>query len=91
MELLKFYCDYFDQWNKKVDWIIFAPGVGTFENYPRLGYVCGASADGRRAQAPLASNYSPSFGLDKNGPTAVIKSATKFDLAAPERRLPDRS
>ena len=85
VELLQFYCDYFDQWNKKVDWIVFAPGVGTFENYPRLGYVCGASADGRRAQAPIASNYSPSFGLDKNGPTAVIKSATKFDL----RRLND--
>ena len=80
VELLEFYCDYFDQWNKKVDWIVFAPGVGTFENYPRLGYVCGASADGRRAQAPLSSNYSASFGMDKNGPTAVIKSATKFDL-----------
>jgi formate C-acetyltransferase len=80
VDLLQFYCDYFDQWNRKVDWIVFAPGVGTFENYPRLGYVCGASADGRRAQAPLASNYSASFGMDKNGPTAVIKSATKFDL-----------
>jgi pyruvate-formate lyase len=80
VELLQFYCDHFDRWNKKVDWIVFAPGIGTFENYPRLGYVCGASADGRRAQAPLASNYSPSFGLDKNGPTAVIKSAVKFDL-----------
>ena len=80
LELLEFYCDHFDQWNRKVDWIVFAPGVGTFENYPRLGYVCGASADGRRAQAPLASNYSASFGMDRNGPTAVIKSATKFDL-----------
>ena len=81
VELLKFFCDYFDEWNKKVDWITFAAGIGTFENYPRFGYICGASADGRRAQAPLSSNYSPSFGADKNGPTAVIKSATKFDLA----------
>ncbi|UCF97780.1 MAG: hypothetical protein JSV89_21835 [Spirochaetaceae bacterium] len=77
---LTWYCEYFDQWNRKVDWLTFAPGVGTFENYPRLGYVCGASADGRLAQAPLASNYSPSLGLDVNGPTAVLKSATKFDL-----------
>jgi pyruvate-formate lyase len=84
-DILEFYCDYFDEWNKKVDWITFAPGIGTFENFPRLGYVCGASADGRLAQQPLASNFSPSFGLDKNGPTAVIKSATKFDL----RRLND--
>jgi formate C-acetyltransferase len=80
VDFLSFYCDYFDEWNKKVDWMIFAPGVGTFENYPRLGYVCGASADGRLAQAPLASNYSPSFGMDRNGPTAVIESSTKFDL-----------
>ena len=80
VELLEFFCDYFDQWNRKVDWITFATGIGTFENYPRFGYICGASADGRRAQAPIASNYSASFGLDKNGPTAVIKSATKFDL-----------
>ena len=79
-DLLTWYCDYFDEWNKKVDWITFVPGVGTFENYPRLGYVCGASADGRLAQAPLAPNYSPSRGLDTNGPTAVLKSATKFDL-----------
>jgi formate C-acetyltransferase len=79
-DFLTWYCDYFDQWNKRIDWITFAPGVGTFENYPRLGYVCGASADGRMAQAPLASNYSPSLGLDSGGPTAVLKSATKFDL-----------
>ncbi|MGA2481468.1 MAG: pyruvate formate lyase family protein, partial [Spirochaetia bacterium] len=81
VRLLQFYCDYFDRWNEKVDWIIFAAGIGTFENYPRFGYICGASADGRRAQAPVASNYSASFGMDRNGPTAVIKSATKFDLA----------
>jgi pyruvate-formate lyase len=80
VELLKFFCDYFDDWNKKVEWITFAAGIGTFENYPRFGYICGASADGRRARAPIASNYSASFGLDKKGPTAVIKSATKFDL-----------
>ena len=80
-DLLSFYCDCFDEWNKKIDLMILAPGVGTFENYPRFGYVCGASADGRLAQAPIASNYSPSFGLDHNGPTAVLRSATKFDLA----------
>jgi pyruvate-formate lyase len=81
VDFLQFYCDYFDEWNRKIDLMILAPGIGTFENYPRLGYVCGASADGRKAQAPLASNYSPSFGVDRNGPTAVMRSATKFDLS----------
>ncbi len=80
VDILTWYCDYFDEWNARVDWITFAPGIGTFENYPRLGYVCGASADGRLSQAPIASNYSPSVGMDRSGPTAVLKSATKFDL-----------
>jgi formate C-acetyltransferase len=80
VDFLTWYCDYFDEWNARVDWITFAPGIGTFENYPRLGYVCGASADGRLSQAPIASNFSPSVGMDRNGPTAVLKSATKFDL-----------
>jgi len=78
--LLSFFCDYIDEWNKKIDWIILAAGIGTFENYPRFGYVCGASADGRFAQGPISSNYSPSVGRDTSGPTAVIRSATKFDL-----------
>ncbi len=79
-QVLGFFCDCFDEWNRKVDWLIFAPGIGTFENYPRFGYICGASADGRKAQATISSNYSPSFGADRNGPTAVLRSATKFDL-----------
>jgi pyruvate-formate lyase len=81
VDFLSFYCDYLEEWNRKIDLMILAPGVGTFENYPRLGYVCGASADGRLAQGPIASNYSPSFGVDRAGPTAVMRSATKFDLA----------
>ncbi len=80
VQLLNDYCDHFDRWNKKVDWIIFAPGIGTFENFPRFGYICGASPDGRLAQQTIASNYSPSYGMDQNGPTAVVKSSTKFDL-----------
>jgi len=80
-EFLEFYCDYIDEWNKKIDWIELSAGIGTFENYPRFGYICGASADGRFAQAPIASNYSPSVGRDTLGPTAVLSSATKFDLS----------
>lgn len=49
---------------------------GTFEHYGHFGRDCGASADGRHYMDSFASNYSPSLGADKNGPTAVIKSAT---------------
>jgi Dyp-type peroxidase family len=36
------------------------PGVGTFENHVEFGAMCGASADGRRAGQPMASDLSPS-------------------------------
>ncbi|WP_211215266.1 Dyp-type peroxidase [Actinoalloteichus spitiensis] len=35
------------------------PGVGTFENYLEFGAMCGASAEGRRAGEPLATDLSP--------------------------------
>jgi len=39
--------------------IHFAPGVGTFEQYAFSGSFNGASADGRRSMAPIASDLSP--------------------------------
>ncbi|WP_459195561.1 glycyl radical protein [Wukongibacter baidiensis] len=44
-----------------------------------FGSVCGATPDGRRAGIPLSEGISPVQGADKNGPTAVIKSASKMD------------
>ncbi len=44
-----------------------------------FGGVTGATADGRKAFKPLSEGISPSHGADKEGPTAVIKSASKID------------
>ncbi|MFD3158531.1 trans-4-hydroxy-L-proline dehydratase [Haloimpatiens sp. FM7330] len=44
-----------------------------------FGSVMGASPDGRKAKEPLSEGISPSKGADRNGPTAVIKSASKMD------------
>lgn len=44
-----------------------------------FGSVMGASADGRKAGTPLSEGISPVQGADRNGPTAVIKSAAKMD------------
>ncbi|MBT5420070.1 MAG: formate C-acetyltransferase/glycerol dehydratase family glycyl radical enzyme, partial [Candidatus Cloacimonetes bacterium] len=41
--------------------------------------VTGASADGRNAGKPLSEGISPVQGADRLGPTAVLKSASKFD------------
>ncbi|HEX7319552.1 MAG TPA: glycine radical domain-containing protein, partial [bacterium] len=35
--------------------------------------------DGRRSRSPLSEGISPVQGTDKNGPTSVIKSASKMD------------
>jgi len=44
-----------------------------------FGSVTGATAEGRKAYKPLSEGISPSQGVDKEGPTAVIKSASKID------------
>jgi pyruvate formate-lyase len=46
-----------------------------------FGSVIGATADGRLAGEPLSEGISPVQGLDRLGPTAVIKSASKLDHA----------
>lgn len=44
-----------------------------------FGSVIGATADGRNASKPLSEGISPSQGVDREGPTSVIKSASKID------------
>lgn len=81
VKFLSDFCDYADEWNKKIDWIEVTAGVATFENYPRFGHNAWASFDGRLAHEAFSSNYSPAVGRDKEGPTAVLLSSTKFDLS----------
>ena len=44
-----------------------------------FGEVCQASADGRHRRLPLSEGISPVQGADRQGPTAVLKSAAKMD------------
>ncbi|HEY5912713.1 MAG TPA: trans-4-hydroxy-L-proline dehydratase [Verrucomicrobiae bacterium] len=44
-----------------------------------FGSVTGAMPDGRKAGLPLSEGISPVQGADRQGPTAVIKSAAKMD------------
>lgn len=45
------------------------------------GREVGATADGRLAFEPVSDAASPTFGRDRNGPTAVIKSISKLDYS----------
>ena len=44
-----------------------------------FGSKVGATPDGRNMKEPLSEGISPVQGVDLNGPTAVIKSASKID------------
>jgi len=44
-----------------------------------FGSVVQATPDGRKAGEPLSEGISPVQGADRNGPTAVLKSAAKID------------
>jgi formate C-acetyltransferase len=46
-----------------------------------FGSVTGATPDGRKAWTPLSEGISPVQGADRQGPTAVLKSAAKMDHA----------
>jgi pyruvate formate-lyase/glycerol dehydratase family glycyl radical enzyme len=58
------------------------PFVGSMvpvASYVAFGYTTGATPDGRKAGEPLADGISPSNGVDRKGPTAVMKSVAMID------------
>lgn len=57
----------------------YRPGFESAGQFIFSAKKLGPSTDGRKAREHFASNLSPSPGIDKNGPTAVIKSITKID------------
>jgi pyruvate-formate lyase len=60
--------------------IHYVPGIATYEEYPELGYLVGATPDGRLAKEPLSSNASPSIGRAVSGQTAAVNSYLKLPL-----------
>lgn len=58
----------------------FKPALASENGYIMASKDIGASADGRKAKSPYGVNFSSSLGVDKLGPTALIKSCTKIDL-----------
>jgi formate C-acetyltransferase len=79
-----------DTWYDSVDWINTQKDLlpyygGTYtgatiigQNNVTFGPMVGALPDGRIHPKPLADTISPVQGMDRNGPTAVIKSVSKL-------------
>jgi pyruvate formate-lyase/glycerol dehydratase family glycyl radical enzyme len=60
----------------------YQPGFYTVSAHMPMGKNVGATPDGRHAGEPLADGgLSPSAGRDREGPTAVLRSVSKINLA----------
>ncbi len=57
----------------------WAPGLMCFGIHQKSQLP--ASPDGRRQGDPCANSFSPAVGMDRSGPTAVLRSVAKVDLA----------
>lgn len=57
----------------------YQPGFLCWVQHEPLGRACGATPDGRFAGTVLADAIGAAQGRDRRGPTAVIRSVTKFD------------
>jgi pyruvate-formate lyase len=57
----------------------FQPGLYPASANLPLGWVCGATPDGRKKGTPLADGVSPIGGFDVSGPTATVNSVAKLD------------
>jgi formate C-acetyltransferase len=81
-----------DTWYDSIDWIntqreLFPPWGGRYvgaiitgSNTVAFGHNVGSLPNGHIYPSPLADTMSPVQGMDKNGSTAVIKSASKLPM-----------
>ena len=56
------------------------PALYSVTAHVGAGQRLGATPDGRRAGQPVSDGLSPSFGRDRKGPTAALRSVVKVDL-----------
>ena len=59
----------------------FRPGLYPVSIHIMMGHMTYGSPDGRKTGEPLADGISPKQGLDKNGPMAILASASQVDHA----------
>ena len=55
------------------------PGLFSFLNFLESGQKCIAFPSGRKAFEPFTNGISPMHGMDRNGPTAMLSSASKLN------------
>ncbi len=69
--------DVADRLKMKENWYV-APGFYSLERDNLWCSEIGATPDGRKAGEPFSENQSPTYGADKNGVTALLKSLSRL-------------
>lgn len=59
---------------------IWRAGTGSAMEYIQKGRLCPATADGRGANEPYSSSFSPSLDVKTKGILSVLQSFTKYDM-----------
>lgn len=80
-DMVAYFLERAEYHSKKYPDIIFSPCIGTFSWVISIGKRIGASADGRKCQAPISANMSPEPGRDLSGPLAAINSYLKINTS----------
>ena len=80
-DLVKTFTDALQHMQMKYRQGHYQAGFYTSYFHATMGKLTGASPDGRKAGAALSPSLSPMAGMDGNGPTAVINSANKINMA----------
>ena len=73
-----FQAELFDGYRTPDGGRVYIAIASNVQNIP-AGREVAATPDGRRARAPLSDAASPMHGMDRQGPTAVIRSVTRPD------------
>ena len=72
------FCDEIEKYRNPRGGVFVPSLIPVASNIP-LGWITGATPDGRKAKTPLADGVSPAHGADRKGPTAVLRSVAKLD------------
>jgi len=78
-ELMETYSDYLEG-KTNIFGGRFRPGTGSAMDYIFAAKKVGATADGRLAQTPYSSSFSPAMTAHVAGVLSVIQSFTKYDM-----------
>jgi pyruvate formate-lyase/glycerol dehydratase family glycyl radical enzyme len=77
-DAVEMFCDELAR-HRNAEGVPYAANMIPTTTHVWFGALAGATPDGRRARTPFSEGISPVQGMDRNGPTAVIRSMARLD------------